>query len=50
MTGIFFVVELIVGIITRSVALLSDAVHMLSDLLSLIIGFAFVQIAKKKSN
>jgi zinc transporter 1 len=47
MTGVFFLVELIVGIVTRSVALLSDAVHMLSDLLSLIIGYAFLQVLYK---
>ncbi|KAA6386919.1 MAG: zinc transporter, partial [Streblomastix strix] len=48
-TFLYFLVELVVGCVTRSVALLSDAVHMLSDLVSQIIGFIFVQISKKGS-
>ena len=45
LTGIFFVVELVVGIQVGSLALQSDAFHMLSDVLALSIGF----IAKKLS-
>jgi zinc transporter 1 len=38
MTLLFFLVELIAGQITKSIALTTDAFHMLSDALALIIG------------
>lgn len=40
LVSIFFLAELIFGFITNSLALISDAFHMLSDLLSLIVGIA----------
>jgi len=48
--GGFFLVELIVGIISHSLALQTDAFHMLSDVLALIIGFSAHLLAKKEKN
>jgi cation diffusion facilitator family transporter len=48
LTGIFFVAELVTGFITKSLALQSDAFHMLSDELSLIIGLVAHKMSKKK--
>ena len=39
LTSSFFLVELIVGYITNSMALVADSFHMLSDVASLIVGF-----------
>jgi Co/Zn/Cd efflux system component len=46
----FFLVELIVGNITNSVALVADAFHMLSDVISLVIAIAAVRISKRRSD
>ncbi|CAF1053385.1 unnamed protein product [Adineta ricciae] len=46
----FFIVELIVGNLTKSVALVADAFHMLSDVISLVIGIVAVRIVKRRSN
>lgn len=45
----FSIVELIGGVLTNSVAILSDALHDLGDSLSLGIAWYFARIAKKKS-
>lgn len=50
LNGIFFLVELIVGITTHSLALQSDAFNMLSDEASVIIGFIVHQYSKKLSS
>ncbi|UJR08744.1 hypothetical protein I4U23_013001 [Adineta vaga] len=50
MTFSFFIVELIVGNLTKSVALVADAFHMLSDVISLVIGIVAVRIVKRRSN
>ncbi|KJE95806.1 cation efflux family protein [Capsaspora owczarzaki ATCC 30864] len=42
----FFVVELVVGNMTNSVALIADSFHMLSDVLSLLVGLFAIRIAK----
>eukprot|EP00298_Acanthocystis_sp_HF-20_P012994 c20155_g1_i1.p1 GENE.c20155_g1_i1~~c20155_g1_i1.p1 ORF type:complete len:650 (-),score=252.33 c20155_g1_i1:215-2164(-) len=47
LTGSFFFVELLVGVYAGSLALISDAFHMLSDLISLIIGFAAIKITSQ---
>lgn len=39
LTSSFFLVEIIVGYITNSMALVADSFHMLSDVASLIVGF-----------
>ncbi|KAL4225646.1 hypothetical protein ACF0H5_016335 [Mactra antiquata] len=49
MTASFFLVEIIVGYITNSIALVADSFHMLSDVVALIVGFASVRISKWRS-
>ncbi|KAK3865168.1 hypothetical protein Pcinc_029211 [Petrolisthes cinctipes] len=48
MTASFFLVELVVGYITNSMALVADSFHMLSDVLALIIAFLSVKMSPKK--
>ena len=50
LTLTYFIVELVVGNITNSVALVADAFHMLSDFISLIIGIIAVRISKRRSD
>ena len=45
MTASFFLVEIIVGYITNSVALVADSFHMLSDVVALIVGFSSVRVS-----
>ena len=47
LTSSFFLVEIIVGYITGSVALIADSFHMLSDVISLIVGFFALRYSKK---
>lgn len=47
LTSSFFLVEIIVGYITNSMALVADSFHMLSDVLSLIIGFIALRYSKR---
>lgn len=44
LTGIYFLVELIVGIVFNSIILQADAFHMLSDFVALIIGYSSKKI------
>lgn len=44
LTFSFFVVELVVGYVTGSLALISDSYHMLSDCIALFIGLACVRV------
>ena len=44
MTAAFFLVEITVGYITNSVALVADSFHMLSDVVALIVGFSSVRV------
>ncbi|KAK7098804.1 uncharacterized protein [Littorina saxatilis] len=46
LTASFFLVEIIVGYVTNSIALVADSFHMLSDVVALIVGFASIRIAK----
>lgn len=46
LTGTFFIVELIVGYVTNSMALVADSFHMLSDVAALIIAFLSVKVCK----
>ncbi|XP_061180323.1 proton-coupled zinc antiporter SLC30A1-like [Saccostrea echinata] len=46
LTAFFFLVEIIVGYITNSIALVADSFHMLSDVLALSVGFASVRVSK----
>lgn len=50
LTFSFFLVELIVGQMTKSIALTTDSFHMLSDALALIIGLFSSVIAGKKNH
>lgn len=44
---VFFLVELIVGLLVSSLALLADAFHMLNDIISLCVGLWAVAVAQK---
>jgi len=48
MTSSFFLVEIIVGYATNSMALVADSFHMLSDIMSLIIGFFALRYSKRR--
>lgn len=48
MTTIFFLVEVIVGYITNSMALIADSFHMFSDAIALVIAFISVRMSPKK--
>ena len=50
LTCFFFLIEILVGNITNSLALVADAFHMLSDLIALLIGLFVVRVAKRRSN
>ena len=45
LTASFFLVEIIVGYITNSIALVADSFHMLSDVVALIVGFASIRVS-----
>ena len=47
MTSSFFVVEIVVGYATNSMALVADSFHMLSDIISLLIGFFALRYSKR---
>jgi zinc transporter 1 len=47
---VFFLAELIVGIFANSITLQTDAFHMLTDMLALIIGYASLVILKRKQH
>lgn len=46
----FFFAELVVGIVAKSLALLADAFHMLSDAISLVIGLSALLLSKRRGN
>ena len=48
LTFFFFLVELITGQITKSIALTTDSFHMLSDCLALVIGILSLVVISKK--
>lgn len=48
LTTAFFVVEIIVGYITNSMALIADSFHMFSDAIALVIAFISVRMSPKK--
>jgi len=45
MTLSFFLVELIVGYLSNSLALVADSFHMLSDVVALIVGLVSVRVS-----
>lgn len=48
LTTSFFLVEIIVGYVTNSMALVADSFHMLSDVIALVIAFLSVKMSPKK--
>ena len=50
LTSTFLVIEVIAGIITQSLALLSDAAHMFTDAAALAIALAAIKIAKRPAD
>lgn len=45
LTTAFFFVEIVVGYITNSMALVADSFHMLSDVAALIVAFLSVKVS-----
>ena len=50
LTTTFFLVEIIVGYVTNSMALVADSFHMLSDVVSLIVGYVALKYSKGGNN
>ena len=48
LVGLYFIVELTVGLVFQSIALQTDAFHMLSDLFALIISIISLRLSKKQ--
>jgi len=47
LTGAYFIIELVYGLTTGSLALIADSVHMLSDLIALLVGFYSLKVARR---
>jgi zinc transporter 1 len=50
LTGSFFFVEIVVGYLTHSLALIADSFHMLSDVIALIIAITAIRMAKRPAS
>lgn len=50
LTGTFLVAEVVGGIATKSLALLSDAAHMLTDVMALIVALIAIRIGKRSAD
>ncbi|XP_072045731.1 uncharacterized protein [Amphiura filiformis] len=50
LTSSFFLAEIITGYTTHSVALIADSFHMLSDIISLVVGFIAVKMSVKSTD
>lgn len=48
LTGFFFFVEIIVGYVTNSMALVADSFHMLGDIAALVISFLSIKVSRPK--
>lgn len=46
LTFFFFLVEIVVGYVTNSTALIADSFHMLSDVVALVIAYVSVRVCK----
>lgn len=46
LTSTFFFVELTVGFITKTLSLVADSFHMLSDALSMVVGIVAIHVGK----
>ncbi|XP_012566995.1 proton-coupled zinc antiporter SLC30A1 [Hydra vulgaris] len=47
LTTTFFIVEIVVGYLTNSMALVADSFHMLSDVVSLLVGYVALRYSKR---
>lgn len=47
LTALFFLVEIVVGYVTNSMALIADSFHMLSDVAALVVAFLSVKVSFK---
>lgn len=45
LTAFFFFVEIVVGYVTNSMALVADSFHMLSDIAALVISFLSIKVS-----
>lgn len=45
LTTLFFFVEIVVGYVTNSMALVADSFHMLSDVAALVVAFLSVKVS-----
>ena len=50
LTGSFLIAEVIGGVLTGSLALISDAAHMLTDAAALAIALAAIRIARRPAD
>jgi len=50
LTGTYFVAEVIGGLVTGSLALLSDAAHMLTDVMALIVALVAIRIGQRAAD
>ncbi len=50
LTSSFFLAEIVTGYTTHSVALIADSFHMLSDIISLVVGFIAVKVSLELGN
>lgn len=50
LTGTFLIAEIVGGILTESLALLSDAAHMFTDVMALVIAFIAIKIGKRAAD
>lgn len=50
LTALFLVVEVVAGLVTQSLALLSDAAHMFTDVAALAIALVAIQIGKRPAD
>lgn len=48
LTSSFFLVEIVVGYVTNSMALVADSFHMLSDVIALVIAYVSVRVSATK--
>jgi len=48
--GVFFIIEVVVGYTTNSMALIADSFHMLSDVASLIVGYLALKYSTRDAN
>jgi zinc transporter 1 len=46
LTLLFFLVEIVVGYVTNSMALVADSFHMLSDVAALVVAFLSVKVSR----